>query len=55
MSPEDGGGGTHSFPVSTQNLRSLRFINIEKHFKVLHNTESHKVKALVNIYFNITR
>jgi hypothetical protein len=40
-------------PVSTQNFRSLRSINIEKHFKVSHNKESHKVKVLARIYFSI--
>jgi hypothetical protein len=45
---------SHSFPVSTQSLRSLRSTNIEKHFKVSHNKESHKVKVLARIYFSIT-
>jgi hypothetical protein len=30
-----------------KNYRSLRSINIEKHFKVSYNKEYHKVKALV--------
>jgi hypothetical protein len=29
-----------------QNLRSLRSTNIEKHFKVPHNKEPHKIKVL---------
>jgi hypothetical protein len=37
-----------------KNLRSLRSTNTEKHFKVSHNKESHKVKVLARIYFNIT-
>jgi hypothetical protein len=46
--------GSHSFPVSVQNPRSLRSTNIEKHFKVSHNKESHKVKVLEGIYFSLT-
>jgi hypothetical protein len=37
-------------PVSTQNHRSLRSTNIEKHFKV-----PQKVIVLASIYFSITR
>jgi hypothetical protein len=45
-------GGSHSFPVSMQNLRSLRSTNIEKHLS--HNKKYHKVKVLAKIYFSIT-
>jgi hypothetical protein len=31
----------------------LRSTNIEKHFKVSHNKESHKVKVPARIYFSI--
>jgi hypothetical protein len=33
---------------------SLISTNIEKHFKVPHKKESHKVKVLVRIYFSVT-
>jgi hypothetical protein len=46
--------GLAQLPDSTQNHRSLRATNIEKHFKVSHNEESHKVKVLAKIYFSIT-
>jgi hypothetical protein len=35
-------------------MQNLRFTNIEKHFKVYHNKESHKVKVLARIYFSET-
>jgi hypothetical protein len=54
MSPDNGQVGSHSFPVTTQSHRSLRSTNIEKHFKVFHNKEFHKVKVLARIYFSIT-
>jgi hypothetical protein len=41
LSLEDGWEGSHSFPVFTQNHRSWRSTNIEKHSKVFHNKESH--------------
>jgi hypothetical protein len=32
----------------------LEIHNNEKHFKVSHSKESHKVKVLARLYFNIT-
>jgi hypothetical protein len=39
-----------SFHLKSQVLEST---NIEKHFKVSHNMESHKAKVLAKIYFSI--
>jgi hypothetical protein len=54
LSLEDRWGGSYSFPVSMQNLRSSRSTNIEKNSEVSHNKESHKVKVLAKIYFSLT-
>jgi hypothetical protein len=52
-SPENGCGGSHILPVSTQNSSSLSSTNTEKHLRVSHNKESHKVKVLARIYFSM--
>jgi hypothetical protein len=47
--------GLPQLPSFHTKSQALEIHKHEKHFKVSHNKESHKVKVLVRIYFSTTK